>query len=270
MIRLLGGLSALLLSLHGYGHAPDETTFARLSKLMEAAPDSQSLNLQRAALQIRSGHLAEAEQDLAQAARLGDSRQTGLQRGLLAMARSDHHMAIAPLTDYLLVHPDDPTALLNRARARTRSGETEAAWRDYEAFFRVSSQPQPGDYIAAATLLDATGDTEPALNLLDEGLTTLGKQPQLLRMAIELDQRLGRLSAALERSSALGVLLRHSGDWALTHARLLAANGQGDERQQVLERARNQLRNLRPTPARQALLARLEQALSRRAAPLPG
>lgn len=251
----------LLPALHGTAHPGAETSIARLGQLIAAHPMQQTLYIQRGGLLAHHGQWQRALDDLALARTLGDPRAAGFELGRLYYHRGEQAQARAAFSAFLSLHPGHPDALLYRARAAQADGDTQAALADYNSHFRQVEKPHPGDLLAAARLLAASGQNgiAPAITLLDQGVARIGPQPQLQRYAIELALSTGNLPAALRRCRELRAILGPGPQWQLEMARLLLLAGRENQARSLLDQAQAQLNELRSTPARRALRDEIEQ-----------
>ncbi len=143
-------------------------------------------------------------------------------------------------------------ALLYRARTFAAMGQMDAALQDYEAYFGLAVAPNPGDYLAAARLVQHE-DPVRALRMLDAGLARLGEVVALQKLAVTIERRRGRPESALARWEELGDALHHGPAWQVELARLLLLNGRDADALQALRLAEEQLAALRSTPARDKL-----------------
>jgi len=245
----------------GSAHPAVETRISRLDQLVQAHPQEQALYIQRGALYARHGQWQPALDDLALAETLGEPQEVGFEQGRLRYRQQKYTLAREAFSRYLTLHPGHPEALLYRARAARAEGDTDAALADFLRHFAAADRPHPGDLIAAARLLETQGDSgrARAIALLDGGLDRLGMQPQLQRHAIGLELQRDNVAAALRRCRELETVLGQSPRWQLEMAQLLLRSEHRDEAALLLERARAQLDDLRPTPARRELRVEIER-----------
>lgn len=227
-----------------------------LDRLIAQKPGAQDLHIRRAALLSHEGDFDAAQAELERSRRLGDPGAIDFELGVLEFRRGRFAEAQVALDRWLVRTPRDPDALLYRARANSELGQTARALTDYQAHFALAAAPNPGDWLAAARLLEHE-DPQRSLELLEAGLQRLGPVASLQELAVAIERRTGRLDRALVRWEALGEVLRHGPAWQVGRADLLLANGRAAEGLQVLANAEQQLDALRPTPAREALRARI-------------
>jgi predicted Zn-dependent protease len=241
-------------------HQGEDHTARELSRHIQNHPGSQSLHIARAASYTRAAQWQRAELDLQRAEALGDPVDVAFNRGLLAFEQADHASARQWFSHYLQRYPNHPQALRYRARAAREQGDPVAAGLDYRQLLESAATPQPGDYLVAARVMadPAVGNTAQALAILDQGLSRLGSQAQLQRLAVTLELRAGRPAAALSRWQTLAPALGQSPAWQLEMAQLLLQTGQPEQAGHWLEKARMTLSLLRNTPARQRLRSNIE------------
>jgi tetratricopeptide (TPR) repeat protein len=146
-----------------------------------------------------------------------------------------------------------------RARARRDSGDHAGSIRDFRRVIELEPRPNPSHYITVATMLAESGESgiDEALAILDEGIVTLGLNPQLQHHAIELELRRERPDRALARGDALRPILGDSPEWKVDMAELYLANRKKAQADGMLKDAKAQLQRLRKTPARLRLLERI-------------
>lgn len=263
--RLALGLLVLLI-LAGVGPArvrAHPSAFEQVEKLGEeirARPEDPANYLLRGRAYSNEGHFEEALADYEKAAQMGDPIQVAYDLGVLRYRMGNLTEARRQLDLWLEHHPGHPPALEYRARVLRDSGEAAAAVADYRAYFESRPNPNPGDYVAAARLLEELeGEGVPgALALLDAGMARLGTIPQLQRPAIALERRRGRLGDAIRRLESLEPALGGSPDWKIDMAELLLASGRKREADRLLDTAAEQLEQSKSTAARVKSRQRLE------------
>jgi tetratricopeptide (TPR) repeat protein len=183
---------------HG-GGAPERNNdaLARLTALIAATPTPAALYLERGELYAKHADWLAAEANYLRAAELAP-RLPGLDlaRGALALATAQPAVARTFLDRALNLTPDEPEALILRARALAQLAHSAAALADYDAALRVLSSPAPELFLERAAVCATSAD---ALRVLDEGLARLGPVPGLALRALDLEVSLGRTAAALAR-----------------------------------------------------------------------
>ena len=228
-----------------------------LTHRIEAQPERQDLYILRGAEFARGGAWESAAADFGTARELGGPDAVGFEAGRLHYRKGEYREAHAQFSAYLRHRPDSPRATLHRARAAARMGEVESALADYRRYFRVAKDIHPGDFVAAAKLLAASGGVEDALDLLDTGLERLGPNAQLQRHAVDLETRMGRPERAVARWRRLEPALGRSPAWQVTLAEIHLAADEPRQARAWLDSADARLSALRPTVARGELRDRI-------------
>lgn len=231
---------------------------------IEERPLDQALRIQRGIAYSGDGQYEQALADFRRAEELGDPVAVAFDLGVLYYRMEDFAGARRCFDIYLDKYPGHAQTLEYRARLRRDTGDAAGAVQDYRDYFARTARPNPGDYSAAALLLSSmpTEGEEPALALLDEGMSRLGLIPQLQQQAIALELRRGRTDRALARQRALEPVLGDSPDWKVDMGELLLQSGNKAEAERQFRLAVEQLETLRPTPARRALRDKAQQRLA--------
>jgi tetratricopeptide (TPR) repeat protein len=236
-----------------------------LSESIQARPDEQELYIQRGSAYSNDGQLARALADFEQAETLGAPFVVAFNQGVLHYRMGEFDAARRYFDTFLKHFPGHAPSLEYRARLLRDAGEHEAAVADFEAYFAMNKQPNPGHYVSAAKMLaglEGKG-VEPALAMLDEGMERLGVIPQLQHYAIQLELERKNTAGAIARLESLGPAMGESPDWKVEMGELLLLAGKPAEAQRRFDEASAQLKTLRTTVARQRLLEKLEKLQAR-------
>ena len=257
-MNLLQKLAVLTLagfSLCSAAHPGIATRFEQLDELIDRYPQSQPLWLKRASLFIQHGDLKSAHRDLQQAAQLGDPVETAFQMGLLHFKEGQFKKSYDDFESYLKRAPGHALSYLYRAKAASVMGQYDLAIENFEFYFSRSLNPHPGEYLAAARLQveSSPDDYGPALLLIDQAIGRLGLIPQLQRYATDLEIQRGNFTAAIERWDSAELALGSSPEWKFKAARIYSQAGQFVRARQLILLLKEQLLELKPTPARQQL-----------------
>jgi len=251
-------------------HPSAQHTIEALSESIRARPGEQELYIRRGQAYSNEGQLELALADLRRAEGLGDPLLVAFDLGVLHYRMGRLGTARRYFDVFLERFPDNAPALEYRARVSRDAGDHEAALADFEAYFAVQKQPNPGDYLSAAQMLaglEGRG-VEAALAMLDEGMDRLGIIPQLQGYAVELERGRGNIAAATVRLETLRPALGDGPDWKVDMGELLFLAGRPDQARPLFEAAAIQLSSLRSTAARrqvQERLAVLQASLSEQA-----
>lgn len=258
---ILLGLSLLMQLSNASAHPGLESRVALLAQLIEKNPEQQELYILRGGTYSQEGSWQPARDDFERAQSLGDPVEADYEWGLWHYRRGEYAQAREALNRYLLKYPSHEQALLHRARAARDMGESEAARLDFLDYIARAEAPHPGDVVAAAKLIagQSVGGVSEALQLLDAAMLRVGNQPQLQRYAIALELERGELSLAIERCQKLEASLGSSPQWKVEMAQLLLLDKRDLDASFLLDEAKMQLKQLRPTPSRQLLSQQIEK-----------
>lgn len=248
--RFTVGCFLVLFCSYAAAHAGHDVQLERLNKAIADQPRSQSLYLERAALHTQAHRFDAAEADFIQAEKLGAPVATSYHRALWFEARQDYAAAHAALSRYITYSPNSHYAFEARARVAQALGDKRAAVADLRKNLALIAQPNPGNYIAAANLLEGLGEIDAALTLLDAGLARLGVVPPLQRAAIALEQKRANRLGAITRLETLREPLRENAQWKLEMAALLMTAERTQEAATMLDGLEADLLSKRATPVR--------------------
>lgn len=247
-------LSVLISGRTVQAHAGDQRSIAEMDTIIKENLVDQSLLVARGALYSRSGQWEKAKRDLSLAEAVGKKHNVAFEFAQFYYRLGEYEKALGYIDTYISVYPTRPAAFLLRARVASEAQQFRIANESYQTYFRLSANPQPGEYLAAAQLLGSTNleGINSALALLDTGISTLGLNPQLQRYAMLLELRRDDTNGALSRWYSLKGQLGGTPEWAITLARVLILADRLDEAMLVVQGAKVRLTTLRQTPARKA------------------
>lgn len=259
-------MNALISSGPVHAHAGDLHAIAELDAIIEESSGEPSLLVARGSLHRMSGQWNKAEQDLRLAEETGNKYDVAFELGQLCYRRGEYEQALRYFDTYISAYPQQAIAFLLRARAASEAEQYDIAIESYQTYFGLATDPQPGEYLAAARLLAPikSAGIKDALALLDEGIRELGLNPQLQRYAMVLELERDDIQSALDRWYSLGDQLGGTPEWSITLARVLILAGRVDEARLVIRNAKDKLRKFRLTPARKLArqtIAHLESQL---------
>jgi predicted Zn-dependent protease len=230
---------ALLVKGPALAHDDPDHQVAELSAAIERSPRDASLRLQRAELHRFRRDWQAGLADL-QAARELDP---GLDAVDLAVAEltldaGNTGAALPAIDRFLGRRPDHAKGHLVRARILLRDGQGLDAAAEFSRGIALAASAadgsplvQPDDYLDRARALAAAGQghMDEAIAGLDEGIVALGHPITLELQAIELEQKRGRVDAALARLAAVEARANRKETWMARRADLLASAGRQDE-----------------------------------------
>jgi len=257
------GLILQLLPALLQAHPGVDAAIAHFDALIEASPREQLLWIQRGIVYSNDGQFEKALSDFTRAQALGDPVLVSYELGVLHYRKGDFPTSRRYFDTFLERFPDNAQCLEYRARMRRDAGDTDGAIADFGRALALQKQPNPGDYLSLAELLQSRGETgiARAIGVLDEAMAKIGLTPPLQRKAIELELLRGQTDRAIERLRTLESMLGDSGEWKVQMGELLLKAGRDEEARQQFRAAVAQLRGLRPTPARLELLKRARAQL---------
>jgi len=215
-------------------HPMLDDQLARAQREATATPSDPQAWVRVAQLQRYRRQWDEAERLYAHARALpGAPAELDLDLGRMRLEAGRPEGALAPLTDYVAAHPQDPEGWASRGDALAALGRpAEAAGAYAEALARSApTRPAlPDTYLHWARAAEAAGTpVARILNGLDEGAARLQGAIALQIEALDLAERHGRTEDALARLSTLEAHAQRKEPWAARRARLLAGAGRSDE-----------------------------------------
>jgi tetratricopeptide (TPR) repeat protein len=258
---LLVLLVALLLPSLASAHPSAQHRIEVLTESIREKPDDPLRYMQRGQAYSNEGMLEAALADFRKAEALGDPVLVAFDLGVLHYRMGKLDAARRDLDRYIARFPRHAQALEYRARVRRDAGDHAGAVADFNAYFALQKQPNPGDYVSAAQMLSSLPEegVSSALAMLDRGIARLGVIPQLQQPAIELERRRGNTAQAIARLETLEPALGDSPDWKVDMGELLLLDGRSDEARAYFDAAAAQLASQRVTAARKRVRDRLEK-----------
>ncbi|MEP5567703.1 MAG: tetratricopeptide repeat protein [Halioglobus sp.] len=250
--------AALVAAPDSHAHAGMQDQLNRINRAIVERPSEQTLYIQRGMIYSNGAHYSEALADYRQAEKLGAPILVAYELGVLFYRMKDYDQATDNLSKYLRQFPASAAAYEARSRVYRDTGDHQRAIADLKKYFELQGAPHPGNYLAAADMLEEMGQTDAALATLDQGMEKLGLTPQLQRRAITLEMQRQQSDKAIARLETLRKPLQESPSWKIEMAELLLQQQRLLEADEFLRQAQEELTALRPTPARLELLQRVE------------
>ena len=224
----------LLLSLPGSGpqplraHGSYHDALAAVDAALASAGTDAELWQRRARLHLEHGEWTLVLVDLERAERLAPAQDdSDWLRGQALALGGRSAAALVALNAFLQRHPEHPGARLSRARLRLQQGQEQAALDDCRA--ALEEEPDAETVLEGATVLVRQQQFTQAADLLARHLERLGEVPFLLRMALDVELRLGRHEAALTRVEALQRRAPRPEPWMARRAEILGKAGRTRE-----------------------------------------
>ena len=252
------------------GHGGHADRVAALDAQIEAAPGNAMLRVDRAAIHLDHADFEAALADLDRAAEL-DSGLAEIEafRGRVLLQMGSMSLADAALVRALALRPGDVPVLLVRARVREALQRPSAAAADYTAVIALAARPGPEPYLERARVLTVAGvrHWEEALAGLEQGRERLGSLLALELAALELELRLERVDAALQRLERATSQFARQEHWLVRRADILLNAGRSDEAYvayaEALQRIEALPGHLRHTVAVESLYTQAQAAMQK-------
>ena len=218
----LGLLSATAVPLTAHG--PDHAFILSLTEELARRPGDADLLLQRGERYRSHGDLPAARTDLEAALAANPSLQPArLRLALVARDQDRLDEALTLLDATLAAESTNLLARSTRADVRFRAGRAADAIADLDRVLADSTHPRPELYLARARAV-LTVDTNAfsrALEGINEGIQRLGPVPSLQLLALDLEERAGKIDAALHRLESLMAGMERKERWLLRRGDLL-------------------------------------------------
>ena len=265
-------LALLLAPLPIAAHPLLDDRIGRLTRAIEADPGEAALWVERGDCYRLDGLWELALADYARARELDPELDTlDFSLGWLFLETARPEKALLHLDRFVARHPEQPVALLGRARALAELGRTAEIAAAYSRAIHALRQPRPEHYLEWSRALAAGDEPELAIAVLDAGLARVGEIASLQREAIEIDAARGALEAALVRLDRLLASTHRVEEALLRKAEILERLGRHDDARSALRSAlaalesrpasRRSVKSIRNLEAQlQAELRRLDSA----------
>lgn len=265
LIGLCWSLGILTATAHGNLHEQ----IAKVSKLIEAAPDSAELYLKRGALYHQHGDFEEALADFLVVKRKNSFlKNADLQLALL-LSDFDRPTEALPYADAFLKHDSQHLqGLLTRARIYSQLNRHTAAVTDYQQAIAIAHQPKPDYYLELSkSILQAdSSDYAQAADCLQQGQERLGFLITLQGELVQLAMRYQQYGDAVQWIEDILKKIPRKEQWLAKKATVLAKMGKSDEASISYQKALtaiNQLpRRHRQTARMKDLKAEIEQEMA--------
>ena len=218
-----------------------------------------SLALQQAGLMAQQGDIAAASGLLRQTAALWPDLDIGFHKALILYESREFEDAIELFSQVLEADPGSFWSFYYRAQSAAALGQLDGAIADYRSLLAMRSDLSPGYYLTMADWLVADGKEgiEEAISLLDQRMEEVGASSVLLQRSIELEVTRGNIPAAIDRTALFDPRLKATPEWKTRLAELLFQQGRYPEAAAYLQVAREQILDMKPTPARRETLRQI-------------
>jgi tetratricopeptide (TPR) repeat protein len=267
MMRIVAGLSAVLLLLYSSAGVPHDATTNQIHAVthqIHIHPQKAELYLQRGELYREAHRWKEALADYDRVSRLDPAMHAvDLCRGLLYWKMEEPDQARDALNRFLKTNPDNVAGRLTRGRALVQLNRTAEALSDYD--FVLSQQKEPELYLERAQILVDEKNPGEAIHGIDEGIESLGPLVTLESYAIDLELQTKNYDAALERVERVLAQMERKEMWLARKGEILEMAGRTTEAQEAFAQALGALRSSSRgyTASMQQLQTKLIEALKR-------
>ena len=196
-----------------------------ISKLIQSQPQDAQLYLKRGEVYREHEEWEKALADCDTACKLDPAIDVDLLRGRTLLESGSPQQALPLLNDFINRHPDQPRALLCRARTHSKLDQPTEAIADYRAALKRTANPEPDLIQETADALAAQGSANEAVQVLAAGLEKLGAVPSLVLRAMDLEISIRDFDAALIRVDAMQKSAPRPEPWMAKRASILAQAG---------------------------------------------
>jgi tetratricopeptide (TPR) repeat protein len=245
-------------------HDDNSVEIQKLTAKITASAGDAQLFLRRAEMHRLSRHWHAALADYRQAAKLDP--ELALVDLALATMWTDFgkpRVAIPLLDRYLLRCPTSSGGYAERARAKRMLKQWAAAAADSAEVFKHTPEPDPEVFAEWAAILIDGGDQVQALDVLNQGISSLGRVVSLDMKALELEESMALYGAALRRVDGMLAAPGRKDSLMLRKSTILVAAGRKDEARDCVALARREFTNLaesrRLTAAGQQIAGEIER-----------
>jgi tetratricopeptide (TPR) repeat protein len=250
-------------------HGPDHEVIVALTAEIARNPGDPERLLHRGERYRSHGDLASARLDF-QAALSNNPACHPARLRLALVARDQEKLpeSLHLLDQTLAAQPTNLLARVARADVLIRSGRPGEAIPEYDRIIADSPQPRPDVFLSRSRTLLAhdTNAWARALEGVEDGIRRLGPVPSLQLHALELEERGGRVDAALVRIDAIMAGMDRRERWLARRGDVLLAAGRTRDARTEYQRSLAALdrlpERLRRTIASEELRQELEAKLA--------
>ena len=230
-------VGAFSVATRGWAHPDLEAQIARITAELAGRPKAAELFLQRADLYRRHAQYDEALRDIDVAARLKtDSPQIILARAKVFSEAGRTEEALEAARQFLAVATNHWEGFLICARACQKLNQSKEAIQNYTAAITNSPAPEPDLFLERARAQAASGDFEPAVAGLDEGMKKLGNIPSLELPTIEFEQQRKNFPGALVRLDKIIARYPVKDPWLVLRGKILEQAGRFAEARETFQK----------------------------------
>lgn len=221
--------SALLVPMLLSAHPDPSHTLEQLEEHLLEKPGDQALLRQKADLLVTTGHPKEAAPVVLQLMQASPEHPENLLLDArLAAANGKKEEAEVKAKALASKHPEFAFGWNFLSRIEYEADDRDAAIEAKRRYLEFSKKPGPTEVMTCATWLrerGTPGDSEAALEILDQGLARLGCLSGLHYAAIVIELELGHHDSSLQRIDALTARYRPSVDLSMRRTEILESAG---------------------------------------------
>lgn len=204
----------------------------RLTALLEASPNDDSLHFQLASTYIEHGDWAACLAEVECAERLAPGKHpTRFLEGRAFSAGGNYQMALYAFDDVLDLEPNHASALAERGKVYLKLRNSEKALRDYHLAFKAANTVQRQWFVDAGSGFIALGQIKQGVDIFDQALHQFGPDPDFLIPQLEAALAIPDFDRALRDVDLLKDLWPRPEPWMARRAQILSLAGRSTEAQ---------------------------------------
>lgn len=254
-----------LLALPCLAHEGLYEQLAKITQQIKAEPNNGSLYLKRGELYRQLRQWRNALSDYDQAIRINSLlAETEFLRGRMWLEAAQPKLAERSLSLFLRTKPESAEAWLLRARALEQLKKHGEASADFTRAIELTSQPKPDVFIERAKAQLNARQPEDALAGLELGIRQFGQLVTLQLQVIEVELKLKRWNAALNRLDQISAQSPRKESWLAQKGEILLLAGRKPEAQQVFKQSLLAIENLPANLRQTRAIEELKRTVKRR------
>jgi len=264
-ILAAGSLAMHLPASAGMAHAGLHESITGVSAQIERAPMDAGLYLQRGELYRQHQDWDAALADYETALRLAPGlSEAEFGRARMFFEAGWKRSAETLLSEFVRKHPEHARAHQKLAQLYARQNDHRREAEEYALAAQYSATVTPELYLAQARALAASGNEhlKAAIQVLDAGMERLGGCiPTLQNEAADMEIRLGRYDAALERLHKVQQQSTRKEHWLARRGAILVMAGHRAEARQVYRQALQAAGRVAPARRQTPMAGELEREI---------
>lgn len=258
-----------LLAMQCLAHEGLYEQLAKVTQQIRTEPNNGSLYLKRGELYRQLRQWQNALSDYDRASRINPLFgpllvETEFLRGRMWLQAAQPKLAERSLSLFLQAKPESAEAWLLRARAFEQLKKHREASADFTRAIELTSQPKPDVFIERAKAQLNAKQPEEALSGLEFGIARLGQIVTLQLQAIEIELKLKRWDAALNRLDQISAQSLRKESWLARRGEILLLAGRKPEAQQAFKQSLLAIENLPANLRQTRAIEELKRTVKRR------